>query len=376
VRPPPLIVRRALIDPVWVPAALVLAAAFGVVALLGLPFGRRRRVSRLAAMAAVYLLVDVGMIVACAALWLRHPIPARRPVSWDDAHEELLRRALTLLMAAAWPLLGFRVEPEELPGRGDLPAGRPLLVLSRHGGPGDSFALADLLLSRYRRRPVIVLKEVLRWDPGLDMMLSRLPSCFLPARGAGRELPARVAACAARLTARDALLIFPVGGNWTPGRHLRALTRLRARGRPAAAARAAANRHVLPLHPGGVLACLEARPDLEVLIAAHTGLDDLVSPALIWAAVPVSDRPMIVRWWHFPAAIRPADPDRVQVWLDLQWTIVDSWIDARKARPAGLPSAEPDQAAIPDPLPGLDPMAGPDPPAEPDPAAGAAAGPV
>jgi 1-acyl-sn-glycerol-3-phosphate acyltransferase len=345
VRPPPLLVRRALIDPLWVPLAVITAAAFAVVALLCLPFGRRRRVPRLAAMAAVYLLVDVGMIVGCAALWLRHPVASRRPPAWADAHEELLRRALALLMATSRPLLGFRVSPEELPGRGQLPAGRPLLVLARHGGPGDSFAIADLLLSRYRRRPVIVLKEVLRWDPGLDVMLSRLPSCFLPASGAARELPARVAACAANLTGGDALLIFPEGGNWTPGRHLRALTRLRARGRPAAAARAAANRHVLPLHPGGVLACLEARPDLEVLIAAHTGLDDLVSPALIWAALPVSDRPMVVRWWHFPAASRPAEPLRLQEWLDLQWTIVDSWIDARKARLPGQPPAEPDPTA-------------------------------
>ena len=344
-RPPPLLVRRALIDPLWVPLAVITAAAFAVVALLCLPFGRRRRVPRLAAMAAVYLLVDVGMIVGCAALWLRHPVASRRPPAWADAHEELLRRALALLMATSRPLLGFRVSPEELPGRGQLPAGRPLLVLARHGGPGDSFAIADLLLSRYRRRPVIVLKEVLRWDPGLDVMLSRLPSCFLPASGAARELPARVAACAANLTGGDALLIFPEGGNWTPGRHLRALTRLRARGRPAAAARAAANRHVLPLHPGGVLACLDARPDLEVLIAAHTGLDDLVSPAQIWAALPVSDRPMVVRWWHFPAASRPADPERLQGWLDLQWTIVDSWIDARKARLPGQPPAEPDPTA-------------------------------
>ena len=40
--------------------------------------------------------------------------------------------------------------------------GGPLLVLARHAGPGDSFALVDLLLSRYGRRPRIVLKEDLR----------------------------------------------------------------------------------------------------------------------------------------------------------------------------------------------------------------------
>ena len=342
-RPPPLVVRRVLIDPVWIPLAVALAGAFAVVALVTLPFGRRRRAPRLALMAAVYLLVDAAMLMVCAALWLRHPLASRRSAGWADAHERLLRRALALLMAAAWPLLGFRVRPEELPDPASLPASRPLLVLARHGGPGDSFAIAELLLSRYHRRPVIVLKETLRWDPGLEVLLSRMPSCFLPAGGAGRDLPSRVAAAAADLTGGDALLIFPEGGNWTPGRHIRALTRLRARGRPAAAERAAANRHVLPPHPGGVLACLAVRPDLEVIIAAHTGLDDLVSAALIWQAVPVRSRPMVVRWWHFPAASRPTEPERIQSWLDLQWTIVDSWIDARKARQP----VQPEQVTLP-----------------------------
>lgn len=334
-----MLIRRALVDPVWVPLAGVLAALFALVALLAAPFGSRRRISRLALMGSIYLLVDASLVVSCAALWLRHPIARRRTNQWLIAHERLLRRALALLMSAAWPLLGFRVRLEELPRPAALPASRPLLVLARHGGPGDSFAIAEVLLSRYGRRPVIVLKETLRWDPGLDVLLSRMPSCFLPARRAGRDLSAKVAEVAAGLTDGDALLIFPEGGNWTPGRHIRALSKLRARGRPLAAALAAANRHVLPPQPGGVLACLAARPELEVLIAAHTGLDELVSPALIWAALPVRARPMIMRWWHFPAASRPSNPDRLQSWLELQWTIVDSWIDARKARPDSAASA-------------------------------------
>lgn len=345
-RPPHLLIRRVAVDPVWVPLAGLLAVIFALVALLAAPFGSRRRIPRLALMGSIYLLVDAALVVSCTALWLRHPIASRRTSQWLIAHERLLRRALAVLMSAAWPLLGFQVRLEELPRPAALPASRPLLVLARHGGPGDSFAIAELLLSRYGRRPVIVLKETLRWDPGLDVLLSRMPSCFLPARRQGRDLTASVANAAAGLTESDALLIFPEGGNWTPGRHFRALSRLRARGRSRAAALAAANRHVLPPQPGGVLACLAARPDLEVLIAAHTGLDDLVSPALIWAELPVRARPMIMRWWHFPSAGRPANPDRLQSWLDLQWTIVDSWIDARKARP-GRPAATTDATSGP-----------------------------
>jgi 1-acyl-sn-glycerol-3-phosphate acyltransferase len=353
-RPPPLLVRRVVVDVVWVPLAVVLAVAALILALVTAPFGRRRRVPRLALMVALYMVVDAAMVVSCAVLWLRYPAAVRRRHDWDDAHERLLRRVLRLLIGAARPLLGFRVQVEEFPPPGRL-AGRPLLVLARHGGPGDSFAIADLLLSRFRRRPVIVLKEVLRWDPGLDLLLSRMPSCFLPARSAGRDLPGLVAATAAGLSDTDALLIFPEGGNWTPGRHLRALNRLRALGRPAAWARAAANRHVLPPRPAGVLACLSARSDLEVVIAAHTGLDDLTSAALIWQALPVR-RPMVMRWWHFPESSRPAAAERLEAWLDLQWAFVDSWIDARKAQQTATAAAD-----------------GGEPP--PKPAAGAAAGP-
>jgi 1-acyl-sn-glycerol-3-phosphate acyltransferase len=352
-RPPPLLVRRVVIDVVWVPLAVALAVLATALALVTAPFGHRRRLPRVALMAALYLLVDGALVVSCAALWVRYPIAGRRGRSWADAHEHLLRRVLALLIAAAGPLLGFRVQVEELPARERLD-GRPLLVLARHGGPGDSFAIAELLLSRYRRRPVIVLKEILRWDPGLDLLLGRMPSCFLPARGAGHDLPGLVAERAAGLTETDALLIFPEGGNWTPRRHLRALDRLRALGRPAAAARAAANRHVLPPRPAGVLACLSVRPDLEVVIAAHTGLDDLTSPALIWRALPVR-RPMVMRWWHFPESSRPA-ADRLQSWLDLQWAFVDSWIDARKAR-RGAPAAV--DGSPPAPQSAADAAAGP-----------------
>jgi len=87
---------------------------------------------------------------------------------------------------------------------------------------------------------------------------------------------------------------------------------------------------VLPPHPTGVLACLAGRGDLNVAVVAHTGLEDLVGPVSIWRAVPVS-QPMMVRWWYEPAAALPRSASRRRDWLRLQWAIVDSWIDARKA---------------------------------------------
>src|SRR5258708_15946224 len=235
-RQPPAWLRRAVIDTIWLllgtaMALLFLAAA--AVACLAAPLSRRRRPARLALFAALYLVIDVSLVGACTALWLRFPRPGRRdPARWTKAHLRLLGRALTVLVAAARPLLGFSVEVQEPPDR-DLIAGRPLLVLARHGGPGDSFALVQLLMSRYQRCPAIVLKEALRWDPGLDVILGRLPSCFVR-RGDGARMALRLTELAGSMHGDDAILLFPEGYNWTPRRHTRPIARLRRAGARAA----------------------------------------------------------------------------------------------------------------------------------------------
>jgi 1-acyl-sn-glycerol-3-phosphate acyltransferase len=378
VKPPGLLVRRAVLDPLWVPVAAAIACLFVLAACASVviaPLARRRRVARLALFGALYLIVDAGLLVCCTGLWLGRPVRSWRGEGWVDTHAVLLRRALTVLIAAARPLLGFAVKVEELPAPESL-TGRPVLVLARHGGPGDSFAIVSLLLSRLRRRPVIVLKDTLRWDPGLDLVLSRMHSCFLPGRRAGRDLPGRIAAAARALGNRDALLLFPEGGNWTPRRHRNAMARLWARGRRTAAARAAANPHVLPPQPAGVLACLEARPDFEVVVVAHTGLEDLVSAGDIWRAVPVTERPMVMRWWQLPAVDLPVDPELRQDWLDVQWAVVDSWIDARKTarqREADEVAARPERTDVPAATPAVEAAATPAVDAAATPAADAAA---
>ncbi len=347
-RPPPTVIRRTVIGPAWLAlgiAASLLFLVTAALAALAAPLTRRRRLLRLAVFGALYLAIDVSLVAGCAALWLRQPVASRRDQArWSRSHQKLLNRRLSALIAAARPLLGFTVTVQEPPDR-DLIAGRPLLVLARHGGPGDSFALVHLLMSRYQRRPAIVAREELCWDPGLDIILSRLPSCFIR-QGDGARMASRLTELAGRLDSDDAILLFPEGGNWTPVRHRRAIARLRRAGRRQAAADAESNPNVLPPRPAGVLACLAGRPDLGVAIVAHTGLEDLVSPATVWRALPVAGRPMTVRWWYEPAGVIPETDDDRREWLRLQWAIVDSWIDARKAARDGQPAAGPasDQA--------------------------------
>jgi 1-acyl-sn-glycerol-3-phosphate acyltransferase len=209
----------------------------------------------------------------------------------------------------------------------------PLVVLARHAGPGDSFTLVHLLITTLHRNPRVVLKRALQWDPGLDVILSRLDCYFLPSKsGAGEDRATAVARLVNELTPDDALLLFPEGGNWTPRRHRRSVLRLLRAGLRERARQVSARSHVLPPRPGGTSAALAVRPDTDVLVIAHTGLDRLVNPRQIWEALPLRNRPMRIRGWLHPACDVPREPPAIESWLDEQWALVDRWIDTQQPR--------------------------------------------
>jgi 1-acyl-sn-glycerol-3-phosphate acyltransferase len=337
-RLPPRWLRRVVIDPLWVPLALAFVLIFAVVAALSavlIPITPRRRVLRLSVLAGSYLVLDLGMLLGCTYLWCRHPWH-RDAKRWTTSHVSLLRWTLRQLLAVSKRTLGFELEisPDASADEPQLPLEDrdPVLVLARHAGPGDSFSLVWLIIERYERCPRVVLKGALQWDPGLDLVLNRLSSCFLPSRsGAGDDATELIKHAALGLRGRDALLIFPEGGNWTPHRHRRAVKRLRRSGYGRAARAAEARPHVLPPRPAGTVACLVARPDLDVVVIAHSGLDDLVSPAAMWRALPLVARPMTTRAWRERAATVPRAPDDIYDWLDAQWQRVEHWVAAEAA---------------------------------------------
>ena len=322
---PPRLARRMIIDPLWLPVAAALAVIFAVVALLAAvvaPLTPRRRLLRLTMFGLTYLALDVALLLGCFGLWLR---PGRE--RWDDDHCRLLRWALDRLQAAARRWVGFEISVDD--ASIDRPPPGPVIVLARHAGPGDSFALARLVLIRYGRRPRIVVKAALQWDPGVDVVLNRLSGCFLPSSsGAGEDVVDRLSDLATGLGAHDALIIFPEGGNWTPRRQRRAVRHLWRIGRRRAARRAERMPRVLPPRPAGTLACLAARPDAHVVIVAHTGLDVLVSASQVWRAIPLRDRPMRVSWWCVTPPAPADDLNSAEGWLDHQWRRVDDWVSA------------------------------------------------
>ena len=157
------------------------------------------------------------------------------------------------------------------------------------------------------------------------MLLGRVPHSFIDPGGHGDRAVALISDLAADLGDRDALVIFPEGGNFTPGRRRRAIDGLRRRGRRRAARQAVRLGHVLPPRPSGTLSAIDAAPQADLVIVAHTGLDHLDSAAAVWKGIPLRGPPRVT-WWRIPAGDVPSGRDARTEWLNAQWTRVDDWI--------------------------------------------------
>lgn len=336
---PPLpgpLVRRLVIHPViWCAGLLLLVVALplglAILAVVSLVPPGRLRFLRLLGFALAYLSLQVVGITLAWAMWVRsgfgRAINGERSV---QAHYRVLTALLSTLYWVGSRLFELSVDRAgpDLPGDDGNPDTKehPLLVLSRHAGPGDSFLLVHELLSWEGRRPRIVLKDTLQLDPVIDLYLNRLPMRFVdPSSGDQTETLERIRELAATMQDRDALLIFPEGGNVTPTRRLRAIERLRRSGRSAAAERAEGIIHLMPPRTAGVRAALEANPAVRVVVVAHTGLDRLNTPSDIWQGIPLS-KTLHLRWHVVPGSEIPTDPDGSSDWLFTEWERMDAWV--------------------------------------------------
>ena len=124
----------------------------------------------------------------------------------------------------------------------------------------------------------------------------------------------------------DVLLIFPEGQNFSPDRRRRLIDRLREAGQELKARRAISLWNTLPPKTRGVIACLDERPDADVMIVAHAGFGQLTTPKEIWDAIPFTDRPFLVRTQTYAASDVPDEPAGIERWLDEHWTEIDQWV--------------------------------------------------
>lgn len=360
---PPAPIRRLLLVPLVIAIGATLAVLAGPVALLSAAYNlirqrsrddRKRRHSRLLRLMVLGLAWSAGETAALTVslgLWLVSGFGGRMDTEpYQSRNYEVMARFLATVYRVAERALHLTVTvagPAEAPPPGD----RPLIVLSRHAGPGDSLLLIHYLLSTCQRRPRVVMKATLQLDPGLDIVANRVPNAFLrrvarsdttAGLSSARLRTEQVRRLAAGMGPRSVLVLFPEGGNWTPLRWRKAPGRLRRAGRPDLAERAAAMPNVLPPHGSGALAAIAACPAADVVFVAHTGLDHLFSARDVWRSMRF-DMELRARWWRVPAASVPraASRDTQVSWLYDWWERIDAWITAEN------PADDPDSLVSP-----------------------------
>ncbi len=325
------VLRRLLIVPLLLALTSVIlvllpvvGAGQAIISALCAACGRppRWRALRLVAFAAVYGACECLCLLVCLLLWLASPVPRWRDGQrWRTRHVLVLAGFLGPLLRAAELVFGFGLKLESPRGEG-VASDRPLIVLSRHAGPGASLVLIHVLLRIRKRVPRIVLKARLRLDPVFDVVLTRIGCAFIGRAGTST---AAIATLASRLHPHDALVLFPEGSDWTPARHRLAVRRLRRKGLTGQADAAARMPNVLPPRPAGTFGVLQEAPAAQLAVFMHSGHDELLDAASIWRALPLQQELHMV-WWNEP---RPevASEQECASWLNGIWGDIDAWIE-------------------------------------------------
>jgi 1-acyl-sn-glycerol-3-phosphate acyltransferase len=325
----PLVVLLTLLLWFTLPLWLIAAAALSPV----LP--GRWRALRLLWVVILYLTCEALLLVVMFGLWLASGFGWRlRTPYFEGIHYDLVQGVTWVFFREARRVLRLRITTDG--PAPDAHPGIPILVACRHAGPGDSFTLIYALMHWYSREPRVVLKDTLAWDPAIDVLLGRIPARFIATNpGPGEDFESHIAALASGLDENDAFVIFPEGGNFTPERRQRAIDRLHRLGMERMARRAEEMTNVLAPRPGGFLAALDAAPDADVVLVAHTGLDHLRTVADVWRELPM-DKQLIMRWWQVPRAEIPEGREARIDWLYAWWERIDTWVEQN--RPEDLSS--------------------------------------
>ena len=311
-----------LTAPIWVPLTL----AADIVSRLW-----RFPTLRLAVFAVVYLahqwvgIARAVQISVDSRLSRRSSLPAEREVQAWWA---------TSLLQWAKRLLGVDFEPLDL---SDIPDGS-FILLSRHASMVDAVLPIVLICGHLNRYAHYVLKNELLWDPVINIFGKRLGNQFV---GRGSRTDADldgIARLADGALPNSALVIFPEGTYATPANRRRILESLRrkvAAGELSAEVTTYAEKldHLLPPKPAGSLALMAHRPNADVVILGHVGLENMADLRGFRRQLPLR-RPIIVRYEVHRRGDLPNSEEQRETWLRERWLELDEWIGSV---PAGDP---------------------------------------
>ena len=333
----PKLARRLLVAPLILvveAAVVVLSPLLGLVAALAAPLVGGTRALRAVAIVVVYAIRHLASTLACGWLWFAGGLGRNlQSERMRSAHYGVLRWFVAGIVRTMTRMarVEVRVTDSGAAERALHDRRAPVVMLSRHAGEGDSLLVLHALLCGYGRRARIVMHEALRLDPLIDMLGHRLPNRFVDPRGGDTERD--IAAMSHDLGDRDALLIFPEGGNFSHSRRRRGIERLERAGHAEEAAWARDMRHVAAPRPGGALAAIEAAPRADVIFLAHVGVPVGLRDA--WRRLGAPGEDIEMRLWIERADDVPSGQDEQIDWLFGWWRTIDAWIDERRARAAG-----------------------------------------
>jgi 1-acyl-sn-glycerol-3-phosphate acyltransferase len=182
-----------------------------------------------------------------------------------------------------------------------------------------------LLTERPDRFVHYVMKRELRQVPNLDVYGHRLGNYFVSRSGDNGDEVKALADFASQALPDSALVIFPEGTYATPAKLDRVRRSLERDGDHHLLALANDLDHLLPPKPAGSLALLDSKPDLDVVILGHVGLEGMATIDGLRRRLPLS-APVVVRWWvHRRDSIPAGEEDRI-AWLNHQWRTLDDWV--------------------------------------------------
>jgi 1-acyl-sn-glycerol-3-phosphate acyltransferase len=298
--------------PVWLPLAMLVDLA------------RRSHgiALRSAALVTAYLSCEVVGILASGGLWVWKRI---RPVDderWTDLHFRLEAWWGTTLFRAAVRFFGLRLEVES-----DADLGRgPYLLLLRHSSTADTLLASALVSWPHGLRLRYVLKRELLWDPCLDIVGHRVPNVFVDRFSDDSPLETRrVQELAKDLGSCDGVLIYPEGTRFSEAKRRRVIEHFQERNDAKMLEYVNSLSSVLPPRTGGTLGLLEAAPQADVVVCAHTGFEGAASLAQIGNGV-LLHRVIRVEFRRIPRDEIPSEREARIAWLRGEWQRVETWV--------------------------------------------------
>ncbi len=276
---------------------------------------------RMVAILITYLSGEFFAVVGAFLLWVRSGFGTNRARLVRLSYKLQLGWG-NLLWESVRVIFRLRIEIDGL----EVAQPGPILILARHASIIDNVLPFQLFSRAHGMTLRYVIKKELLMDPALDIAGSWLPNHFVDRQATDPEVEIKaLRRLGSGLTENDGLLIFPEGTRFTKEKQERALASLQKRN-PRFHRHVAGLRHLMPPHPGGALALLEAS-SADVVLVAHHGFDGFAQVKDIWAGGMVG-KVVTVRLTRVPFSQIPEGRGHRTEWLFKVWQEMDDWISS------------------------------------------------